>query len=306
MTFLVISAMAAAFLYVATNAAPIIENDLLPPRSVLALSLGAALIAFLLYVIDAERKLRTLAEQVLRQQWEQEAAREREAGHRDFVSVVAHELRSPLAAIKGFARTLVVREHDLPAEKRVHYLTLIDEQSDRLARLVGDLTEATRIESGGIRLDRDEVDLGMVIKELADGFRGKWSDRPLVLDVPDDLSPVAYADRRRLEEILINLIDNACKYTPPGHPVEVSVRRVDGSLSVSVRDHGPGIPEEERARIFEKFHRIDTASGIEGSGLGLYIVRGLVEAHGGTVTIHDAPGGGARFVFSLPVAAVAA
>lgn len=300
-TFVVMGALTSALIFLATNEDQAVKNDLLPSRGALIFGLVAALAAFLLYVIDAERKLRRLAEELFQQRLERERLAEREAIQRDFVSVVAHELRSPLSAIKGFARTLLLRSDSLSPEKRTQYLALINEQSDRLARLVNDLTEVSRIDTGRVKLEPTQTDVPALVKKLVDEFRTKWSDRDITVHSDDD-APPAFADPHRVEEILINLIENAMKYTPVGAPVDIEIRRDGDELAVSVRDHGAGISPEDAARVFEKFTRLggEASDGVQGSGLGLYIVKGLVDAHDGRVWVEQANGSGARFTFTLP------
>lgn len=227
--------------------------------------------------------------------------KEAEMSQRDFVSMAAHELRSPLTAIKGFTRTLMTKFDRLEPERRTHYLGLVNEQSNRLARLVDDLMQVSRIDSGRVKLRREAVDIAATIETLLEQFRTKWVDR--LITVSSDEVAFADADPHKLEEILINLIDNAVKYSPPGAPVDVGIRTIGGEVEVSIRDHGMGIGPEDTPSLFAKFHRLaQSASEQPGTGLGLYIVKGLIEAHGGRVWVESAPGEGSTFRFILPVA----
>jgi two-component system phosphate regulon sensor histidine kinase PhoR len=231
--------------------------------------------------------------------------KEQERQQRDFVSVAAHELRSPLTAIKGFARTLKLKGEQLPRERRDAYLDMVNEQSNRLARLVDDLMQVARIDAGRVVLETTEVDLEPLLLELVEQFREKWRDRSVHVRV-DQGVPAVLADPHRVEEVLINLIDNAIKYSPSGAPVEVAIAERAGIVEVTVRDRGIGIPAEKIPTLFEKFHRLRDPSVVDvpGTGLGLYIVKGLVEAHGGRVGVHSAPGDGSAFSFTLPRALV--
>lgn len=232
--------------------------------------------------------------------------KEQQAMQRDFVSMAAHELRSPLTAIKGFTRTLMARFDELPAEKRARYLSLVNEQSDRLARLVDDLMQVSRIDSHRVSLDRAPLDLADTVRALIEQFRGKWAGRTIELHTDGTMRP-ANVDAHKIEEVLINLIDNAVKYSPAGAPVGVSVRSAGDEVEVAVRDHGVGIPAHEVAALFKKFSRLAQTSGeVSGTGLGLYIVRGLVEAHGGRVWVSSTPGEGSVFSFSVPALAATA
>lgn len=224
---------------------------------------------------------------------------------RDFVSIVSHELRAPLTAIKGFAKTLVIKDEELPSSTRREFLATVNEQAERLARLVDDLLQVSRIDSKRVRVEWSEVGLAGLLDELLTQFHSKWGSRRIALVVPHDLPPVR-ADRAKLEEILINLIDNAIKYSPEGSPVRVQARIVADEIEVSVDDQGFGIAPEDVTQLFQKFQRISTPAtrDIGGTGLGLYIVKGLVEAHGGRVWVESLPGAGSSFAFTIPPARV--
>jgi PAS domain S-box-containing protein len=228
--------------------------------------------------------------------------KEQEAMQRDFVSMAAHELRSPLTAIKGFTRTLISKADQIDEERRTRYLTMVNEQSDRLARLVDDLMQVSRIDAQRLTLDREYLDVATMVETLAEQFRTKWSERPIDVVLGQGELPAALADPHKVEEILINLIDNAIKYSPDGAPVEVCIRELGGDVRVDVRDHGAGIAREDQASLFQKFHRLPAskARDIPGTGLGLYIVKGFVEAHGGEVWVESEPGKGATFSFTIP------
>jgi PAS domain S-box-containing protein len=228
--------------------------------------------------------------------------KEQERMHRDFVSMAAHELRNPLTAIKGFTRTLMLKADMLSDERRLEYLSMVNEQSNRLAHLVDDLMQVSRIDAGRVTLDPRALDVGETLTGLLEQFRTKWGAREIVVS-RNEVPPV-FADPHKLEEILINLIDNAVKYSGEGSRVEVSIGTDGPDVKVSVRDHGEGIPSEEIPNLFQKFARIASASTSEipGTGLGLYIVKGFVVAHGGRVWVDSAIGDGSTFSFTLPVA----
>jgi two-component system, OmpR family, phosphate regulon sensor histidine kinase PhoR len=229
--------------------------------------------------------------------------KELERTHRDFVSMAAHELRSPLTAIKGFTRTLMMKADKLSEERRNEYLSVVNEQSNRLARLVEDLMQVSRIDAGRVSLHREDLDLGETISALVEQFRGKWTGRTIRVSKKGK-GLYAHADPHKFEEILINLIDNAVKYSPAGTPVVVSLEEDGPEIAISVRDRGVGIPSDEVPNLFQKFARVSSAATAEvpGTGLGLYIVKGFVEAHGGRVSVDSTPGEGSTFTFSLPAA----
>jgi PAS domain S-box-containing protein len=227
--------------------------------------------------------------------------KEIEQMQRDFVSIVSHELRAPLTAIKGFAKTLVVKDDELSPATRREFLSTVNEQAERLARLVDDLLQVSRIDAKRVRVEWTEVDIDAVIHDLMNQFHSKWGSRRVIVDTAEGV-PYLRADRSKLEEILINLVDNAIKYSPPGTPVRVAARIVGDDVEISIQDRGFGIAPEDAAQLFQKFQRITTPAtrDIGGTGLGLYIVKGLVEAHGGRVWVESVPGAGSTCVFTMP------
>jgi signal transduction histidine kinase len=187
-------------------------------------------------------------------------------------------------------------------ERRTQYLSMVNEQSNRLARLVDDLMQVSRIDAHRVRLECRSLDIGMVARALVDQFRTKWADRDIEVDA--DQEATVTADPHKVEEILINLIDNAIKYSPAGTPVGVAVRSSPDEVVISVRDRGAGIAPHELSGLFQKFHRLlgPSTAEIPGTGLGLYIVKGLVEAQGGRVWVDSEVGSGSTFTFTLPLA----
>lgn len=220
----------------------------------------------------------------------------------DFVSIVSHELRGPLTAIKGFIKTLLKKEERLPPETRQDFLETINQQADRLNQLVEDLLNVSRIESRRLKMTLSEVDLEALTKKLVSEFQTKWSERDISIE-PAPGMPLVRADEKKLEEIFINLIDNAIKYSPAGGPIKVMMWPTSDAVEVAVEDSGIGMAPEDTMKLFQRFHRIATVEtrDIGGTGLGLYIVKNLVEAHGGTIVVSSAPGVGTTFTFSLPV-----
>lgn len=230
--------------------------------------------------------------------------KEQEAMHRDFVSMAAHELRSPLTAIKGFTQTMLTRNDRLTDEKRTRYLALVNDQSDRLARLVDDLMQVSRIDAQRIVLEPEAFDLRGLVDQLLEQFREKWAGRTIEVTLGSEDVPAVLADHHRVAEVLINLIDNAVKYSPADTPVHVTFNRVIDQVEVRVRDYGAGMTDDEQAQLFTKFARLPQAKAadIPGTGLGLYIVKGLIEAHGGRVWVESRPDEGSTFAFTIPVA----
>jgi len=218
----------------------------------------------------------------------------------DFVSLVSHELRSPMAAVIGAARTLQDRWRTLAPEQREAFLALIADETNRLAALIGDVLDTSQIEAGTFSYSFSDVDLGRLVEDaVATASVGQDAVR-LRASVASPLPPIR-GDRERLRQVLSNLIDNAVKYSPDDGEVEVHAWPENGQLRISVSDHGPGIPHEQQRLIFEKFGRADVSGSKPGTGLGLFIARSIAEAHGGTLDVRSRPDGGATFTLSLPV-----
>ncbi|HET8528382.1 MAG TPA: ATP-binding protein [Gaiellaceae bacterium] len=219
----------------------------------------------------------------------------------DFVSLVSHELRSPMAAVIGAARTLQERWRTLNPDQREAFLALIADETNRLAALIGDVLDTSRIEAGTFTYRFSDVDLGRLVSEAVGTAQVGQDEVRVRADVADRL-PVVRGDRERLRQVVSNLIDNAVKYSPAGDEVAVRARPDNGRVLIEVRDHGPGIPLEQQRVIFEKFGRADVGGGSKpGTGLGLFIARSIAEAHGGSLDVRSRPDAGSTFVLSLPL-----
>jgi signal transduction histidine kinase len=219
----------------------------------------------------------------------------------DFVSLVSHELRSPMAAVIGAARTLQDRWRMLSADQRESFLALIGDETSRLAELVGDVLDTSRIEAGTFSYRFEEVDLARLVDEAVEAAELAQQEVAVVASVRGGL-PAIRGDRARLRQVLGNLIENAVKYSPDGGEVRVSAAAGNGTVQIDVRDSGPGIPRDQQARIFEKFGRVDVAGASKpGTGLGLFIARSIAEAHGGSLDVTSGLEPGATFTLTLPV-----
>jgi signal transduction histidine kinase len=224
----------------------------------------------------------------------------------DFLGNVSHELRSPLAAIKGYVDNLLDGVAGPLADKPHHYLGRVRDNADRLGRMVSDLLDLTRIESGKIELLPQALPVADVVTDATEGLRHVAAARRVRLLANVSASPPVWADPDKLHQVLTNLLANAIKWSPPGGQVVVTADGEGGELvRLAVEDTGPGIPAAERERVFDKFYQVGRAAGDRpsGTGLGLTIARHLVELHGGRIWVEDAPGGGATFVLLLPAAA---
>ncbi len=220
----------------------------------------------------------------------------------DFLANISHELRTPLTPIQGFLDTLLRQDARFGDDERRRIYQLMLQQSHRMERLVKDLLEATTLDDTIGFLLPEAVDWGEAVERVVDQFRRQDPSRELEVVVRRGV-PRVVADPARAEQVLANLLSNACKFTPPGSPVEVLVERRGQSVVTTVTDHGPGIPPSDRERVFERFTRLgDHLTRPEGgAGLGLYVARRLVEAMGGRIAAEGGADGGAVLRFSLPV-----
>ena len=224
----------------------------------------------------------------------------------DFVSLVSHELRAPMASVVGSAQTLLLRWRELTPDQRDSFLGLISSETDRLAVLVGDVLDTSRIEAGTFTYRFDDVDLGELVRDSVAGISLAQDEVRVSADVRGEM-PRVRGDRDRLQQVLTNLLDNAVKYSPAGEEVKVTAFQVDSQLQIEVADRGPGIPSDQQRLIFEKFGRGHSAGspGKPGTGLGLFIARSIAEAHGGSLEVSSAPDLGATFTLTLPLGASA-
>ena len=220
----------------------------------------------------------------------------------DFVSLVSHELRAPMASVVGSAQTLRQRWRELNPDQRESFLALISSETERLAALVADVLDTSRIDAGTFTYRFADVDLGALVRDSVAGLSLTQEEVSVVSDVHSEL-PSVRGDRDRLQQVLTNLLDNAVKFSPAGEEVRVSAFQQDSRVRIEVSDRGPGVPTDQQRLIFEKFGRGNTAGspGTPGTGLGLYIARSIVEAHGGVLEVSSGTDAGATFTLNLPV-----
>jgi signal transduction histidine kinase len=218
----------------------------------------------------------------------------------DLISFVSHELRGPLSSILGYSSTLIRRADRIPPETQREFLHTIVQECDRLNRLTVDLLDITRIEEGrSLEVHLGLVSLRPLVDRVVQSQQAQVQGHTFDVDLPPTVA-VIIADEDKLEQILVNLVNNAIKYSPRGGPVRIGARRREGRVEISVQDEGIGIPPDQIPELFQRYHRTGASRRIKGIGIGLYLVRHLVEAHGGEIRAASTPGQGTVFTFTLP------
>ncbi len=228
-----------------------------------------------------------------------------EAIKKDFVANVSHELRTPLASIKGYSETLLDGGMDEP-DTLQDFLRIIDKHATRMSRLIDDLLTLSRLESEHMSIEYGRLDIRELVSSLVHGLEKQADDKGTTLTlVLSDEVPNVLGDRDRLEQVVVNLLDNAIKYTPPGGSVTVSVFSEGDEVRVNVSDTGMGVPTKDIPRIFERFYRVDKARSrdLGGTGLGLAIAKHIIQGHGGRLWVESEQGKGSIFSFTIKTAA---
>jgi two-component system sensor histidine kinase KdpD len=215
------------------------------------------------------------------------------------LDAVSHDLRTPLAGIIASAGSIRQTDVDWTPAERAEFAATIEEEAERLNRIVGNLLDLSRIQGGALKPARAWHDPAVLLRDSAERLRSSARAHRLEVDVPDDLAPT-YLDPVEIDQVVANLLENALKHTPHGSTVRLIARDADGRLEVAVEDNGPGLPPAAFPRLFDPFYRAGRPDLVPGTGLGLAVARGLVEAHGGRIRAENRPGGGARFAFSIP------
>ncbi|MHB0939728.1 MAG: ATP-binding protein [Armatimonadota bacterium] len=224
----------------------------------------------------------------------------------DFVTTVSHELRTPLTSIKGFVRTLLEDPEGEYYDQatRLEFYNIIDSECDRLIRLISDLLNVSRIERGlPLHMNYAQVDVATLVEQCLAFHRGYTTHHELVTEIEPDLAPIE-ADRDKLDQVLSNLISNAIKYSPDGGTITVRVSDGGSELKFAVSDQGLGIPPEHIEKVFQRFHRVHSGDSqrVGGTGIGLFLTKSLVDAHGGTIHAESTIGSGSTFHFTIPQA----
>jgi PAS domain S-box-containing protein len=219
----------------------------------------------------------------------------------EVISAVAHELRSPLTSVKGFTSTLLRRWDRFDDDNKKHLLATINADADRVTRLIGELLDLSRLEAGRLPLSRRMISLDDITARVVDRIKARADNHQIGFEYPADF-PEVYADSDKIEQVLTNLLENAVKYTAGGK-VQVGGKLQESAVLVTVSDEGKGIAIEHRYQVFNKFFRERAQAQNPGTGLGLYICKGLIEAHGGRIWVENGADKGAIFCFTLPITA---
>jgi signal transduction histidine kinase len=274
----------------------------LPSWIVIALVAGL-LLAFLLYVMEKESHLRKLSRMLVEEREKSTRLEQMDHLKSDFVATVSHELKTPLTAIIGAAKTVGRREAQMSPEQHARFMDMIQRQGTRLLRLVEDVLDTTRIEAGTQHLKREPLDLKMLASEIMEDVVGAYPGREqdLVL-ISDPGGPTAWGDPTALQQIVGNLVDNALKYSRPGSKVTVTVTESATEAIIEVGDEGRGISPDQIRTIFERFRQAEFTGPVTagGFGLGLYIVKNLVATQKGSVEVASELGKGSTFRVLLP------
>lgn len=217
-----------------------------------------------------------------------------------FISVVSHELKTPVALIKGYVGTL--RRKDVIWDREVvdDSLAVIEEEADRLTELIDNLLDASRLQAGALSIHLSDVSVKSIAERMAERFRTQSEQHEIIVDFPENF-PIILGDEDRLSQVISNLLSNALKYSPEGGEVHITGRALPEQVVICVTDEGPGIAANDLPHVFDRFYRATEASRkTKGAGLGLFLARAVVEAHGGRIWVDPKPGAGARLCFSLP------
>jgi two-component system sensor histidine kinase KdpD len=259
----------------------------------------------LLSAVAAQLGLAVERRRLRREATEAEILRRTDELKSALLHAVSHDLKTPLASIIASAGSLGQPDVAWTEQERIELAETIEQEAQRLNRIVGNLLDLSRIEAGSLRPEKGWYDLGALLDDVLGRLRPLTAQHRVSVEVPENLPPVPL-DYVEIDQVLTNLIENAVKYSPPGSEVRVTVRCAAGAVEVAVADRGPGIAPEALPHLFEPFYRADGhGPRSKGAGLGLAVARGLVEAHGGRIWAENRADGGARFVFTLPLAAPA-
>jgi signal transduction histidine kinase len=225
-------------------------------------------------------------------------ARHRAQLQDDFIATISHELHTPLGFIKGYTTSLLRTDTTWDAATQREFLTIIDEETDNVIRLIDRMLDSARLKTGSLSMDFQPVRLDAIIRDVSLRFQERYPDLKIVLDL--ETTRTIQADSVRLSQVFTNLFENAIKYAP-GSPIEITLRQRHQFQEVVFSDSGPGIPPQHIPFIFERFYRVENKGPTRGTGLGLFICKQIIQAHGGQIFARSIPNKGASFYITLPL-----
>ncbi len=234
---------------------------------------------------------------------EQIIQRQTEKLHTALLNSISHDLKTPLVSITGVLTALLDRKSNLDEQHQKELLETARGESGRLNRIVNNLLDMTKMESEVLRISKKPCDLRDLIGACLEQLKDKIGAREIKIDIPKDFSEID-VDFPFILKAFFNVIDNALKYSPDGSPIEIRAAFVQHKVQVKIQDYGMGIPREDFKRIFEKFYRVGRSQNVSGTGLGLCIAKGIIEAHGGTISVESTPGKGSIFTVEIPLEGV--
>jgi signal transduction histidine kinase len=218
----------------------------------------------------------------------------------EFIAAVSHDLNTPLGFIKGYTTTLLREDTDWDEQARREFLTIIDDETDRLSELIGNLLDSSRLQTGSLRMDFQQLSLKGMVEEFLHRVRTRYNNLDILVHI-DPAELTVWADSKRLTQVFDNVINNAAKYAPKSTLI-ISIHPTKENICISFEDNGPGIGPEHLDRIFERFYRVpERSAGIRGSGLGLSICQQIIRAHGGEIKVDSVVGKGTKFTIYLPI-----
>jgi two-component system sensor histidine kinase KdpD len=236
-----------------------------------------------------------ISEQAKSTQMQIEAERLRNS----LLSAISHDLRTPLATIVGSASTLLEDDLHLKPEDKLDLSRAILDEAERMSNLINNILDMARLDAGVVKLNKQWHPVEEIIGTVLTSLQKHLVGRQIKVEIPSGI-PLIYADAVLIEQVLINLIENALRYTPSGTHIDIHVETSQQAVAIAVADFGPGIPLGQEKHLFEKFYQANKEGAQSGVGLGLTICRAIVEAHGGSIGVHNKPEGGAVFTFTLP------
>jgi signal transduction histidine kinase len=264
------------------------------------------LLGVVFVLLDKSRKMTDLFDNFRRLQTNEEEYKKMQHDREDYMAMLVHELRSPLSVIKGSADLIIHEAQNLSQDDITKFLSQIKTSSSSLLSLVNDILDVSKIESGKFEVEKKKASINGLLQEESDSYQTLTNQKKIVLmtELEEDMPEFEF-DSERVKQVMNNLISNSIKFTPEGGYIKIISQEMDGSIKICVEDSGEGIPDDLKPKLFHKFVQLhQPGANIKGTGLGLVITKGIVEAHGGHIWIENNEPSGARLCFTLPFKSV--